>query len=335
MSFEKDLNLLKIEWKKKGYYESDYTYNFLDFSIIIFLIKFSTIIKNGFISGTFLGTAIHQFARLGHELGHQSGIFNVRRIRSQKKYHYCLLLINMCLGFDGFLWKKQHTQHHEFTMHNSDCQISRDYPVFSHHEDYVKKKIKYGSYLERKLFYNQHNIGLLFVVLFGKILLTKKYLSEIKDHDVILRKGFLLLHYLFIFLLSLKRYNKLGLYNSIQNIFMVNFICGILHIQLLFNHITTEHHNNQKKNDIKQQITNSVNYTCKPYGFWHWFHVSLGHQIEHHIDPKIASQHHHKMLNDVKNLCKKHDIEYKSDDFLAMVFKYRKLLRNVVKKSYI
>ena len=113
---------------------------------------------------------------------------------------------------------------------------------------------------------------------------------------------------------------------------MINFMCGILHLQLLFSHITTEHHNNPNKNDIKQQIIHSINYKCKPNGFWHWFHVSLAHQIEHHIDPKISSQHQHKITNDVIKLCNDYNIQYKSEGFIEILIKYRKILKEITTK---
>ena len=331
MSLETDLNNLKKKWKKNGYYESNLFYNIIDIVINLVFIFSSTKIKNGFISGILMGTGYHQFGRLGHELGHRSGIFNVRRIHSEDIYNKCLLLINLFLGIDGFLWKSEHRQHHEHTMHNSDCQIASDYPpLFTNNKDVYNKKIKYGNLLERILLKQQHNLGIFLVALVGKINISLLNLKNINDNDILLRKSAIFLHYIPIFLMCLNRLNKYGIRNSIEYMFMANFVYGILHIQLIFNHITEPHHNNSTKNDIRQQIISTRNYKCNPYGFWHWFHLpASAHQIEHHIDPKISSEHLHKITEDVQKLCKDHNIEYKSEDFLEILLKYRESLKKL------
>ena len=329
MSFEEDLKILKEKWEKRGYYDSNYIYNFLDIFIIITLLFLSLNIENGFISGLLLGTAIHQFCRLGHEMGHRSGIFNKKNM-NDKLYNKLLLLLNICLGFDGILWKKEHKQHHEYTMHTSDIQHKLNYsPVFTHHQDYYNEKMKNGSYLEKLLLPKQHILAYLIVILLGKFNKLIVDYKKIKTYKVFLRKSLLIFHYYIIFHMCFKRYKKYNLTNSLLFIFVTIFICGILHIQLLFSHITTEHHDNGNKNDMQQQIKHTINYSCKPYSFWHWFHVSLAHQIEHHIDPKITSEHQHKITNDIKNLCKKYNIEYKSEDFIKMLIKYRNTLKKI------
>ena len=156
--------------------------------------------------------------------------------------------------------------------------------------------------------------------------------KKIKTDRVFLRKSLLILHLGYILYTSFLKYKTSGLIHALLHLFMTLFICGILHLQLLFSHITTEHHDNGNKNDIKQQISHSINYTSNPYSFWHWFHVSLAHQIEHHVDPKIASEHHHKITNDIKKLCKDHNIEYKSEDFIKMLLNYRNKLKRITEQ---
>jgi fatty acid desaturase len=249
---------------------------------------------------------------------------------SDKIYEYVLLSLNVFLGFDGYLWKSEHVQHHEYTMHHTDCQINSDYsPVLIHHQDIYDKKMKYGTKLEKILLPYQHNIGLLLVILVGKINKFIGDFKKIKNKKVLLRKITLFLHYGFIIACFCNRCKNRSVINAIKFIFSTNFICGILHLQLLFSHFTTEHHNNDNKNDIAQQIKHSINYTSKPHGFWHYFHVSLAHQIEHHVDPKIASQHQHKITNDVKKLCDKYNLEYKSEDFISMLVNYRKCIKKI------
>ncbi len=328
-TFDNDLSKLKIKWERLGYYDSDYTYNIIDFIIILVFIGLSIKIKNGILGGLCLGMAIHQFCRFGHEIGHRSGIFN-KDTMNNKVYSYFLLMLNLFLGFDGYLWKSQHRQHHEYTMHQSDCQIASDYPpVFSHHQNIYNKKVREGNLFERVLLPYQHNIGLLLVVIFGKIRLSYIYFRQIDKDKIILRKAGILIHYLFIFLCFYMRYNKYNIINAIMFLFFNNFICGILHLQLLFSHLTTEHHDNKNKNDIRQQIQHTINYTVKPYGFWHYFHVSLAYQIEHHIDPKISVQYQHKITKDVIKLCIKHELKYKSEDFVQILINYRKRLKKV------
>ena len=331
MDFNKDLNNLKIKWKLAGYYESNYWYNILDFSIITVFIILLLKIKNGFFSGILLGLSIHQYGRLGHEIGHRSGIFNINCM-GETSYNYFLLTLNLFLGFDGILWKKEHRQHHEYTMHTSDCQISSDYPpVFTHHLNVFQKRLKDGTFLDKVLLPYQHNLSFLIVILVGKINKFRVDYKKIKNDKVYLRKFLLIFHYLFILWTSYIIYKVSGLIHVFFHIFMTNIICGILHLQLLFSHITTDHHDNRTKNDIRQQIIHSINYTSKPYGFWHWFHVSLAYQIEHHIDPKIASEHLHKITDDVIKLCKDHSITYKSEDFIDILIKYRKTLKYIAR----
>jgi fatty acid desaturase len=323
MDFDGDLNVVKSKWKSAGYYESSYLYNLLDFSIVVAFLALSLNIENGFLSGTFLGLSVHQYARLGHEIGHRSGIFNVHRMSDA--VHTCFLMtINLFLGFDGKLWEEEHRQHHEYTMHTSDCQHDEEYPpIFTHNSRVFRSRLKSGTILDRILLPHQHNLAFPIVVLAGKVGKTIRDLRRIHSFS---RRILIAFHYLFIAWTS----HKKSAPQAFLHVLMITIVCGFLHLQLLFNHITTGEHSNGTKNDIRQQIENTVNYKCRPLGFWHWFHVSLSHQIEHHIDPKVASEHQHKLTDDVKTLCANHDIEYKIEDFVDMLVNYRRRLKCVV-----
>jgi len=226
-------------------------------------------------------------------------------------------------------WKTGHRQHHEFTMHRSDCQILENYPpVFCGYAD------AWGEYMDtssgtscwvRALLRYQHILAYPIIIFAGKI---NKFILDfrlVEGENALLRRACLLLHYATIVSIAATKEQWFGF------LFVVHLVAGLLHLQLLFSHITTEHHDNDTKNDKRQQILHSINYSAKPYGFWHYFHVSLAHQIEHHIDPKIASQHLHKITGDVKELCQKHELPYRSVPFCTLLWQYNITLKDITR----
>ena len=320
-AFAADLTDLQNEWRAKGFYTGTYTYAAMDGLIIATLFAIGCAIPQwSLISGICIGLAVHQCGRACHEIGHRAGIFSVQQLPNESVYRKVLLMMNVCLGFDGELWKRDHRQHHEYTMHESDVQIKSDYlPVFSHHLEVVRNVLKNPeeSAVFKWIISNQHTAWLVVVLLFAKwnkLIIDFIEASEI-SRDLVRRRCALLIHF------AVMVYCHARAASPLMFFLAFNFCTGMLHLQLLFNHLETEHHENGDVNDKAQQVVHSINYSssCE---LERYFHCSLANQIEHHVDPKIPSERLAVIEQDVRILCAKHKLPYTEKNFFRMVWNY-------------
>ena len=69
------------------------------------------------------------------------------------------------------------------------------------------------------------------------------------------------------------------------------------------------------------QVVHTVNYKCR---FWleEWWHVSLAHQIEHHLTPKIPSEHHATIAPAVQRLCRDYGLPYRAEPFENLLWEH-------------
>ncbi|KAI0513535.1 hypothetical protein KFK09_009560 [Dendrobium nobile] len=92
-------------------------------------------------------------------------------------------------------------------------------------------------------------------------------------------------------------------------------ITGIQHVQFCLNHFSSSVYvGNPKGNDwFEKQTMGTLNITCSPW--MDWFHGGLQFQAEHHLFPRLPRCHLRRIAPVVKELCKKHKLQYSSVSF--------------------
>merc|ERR1711862_16043 len=73
------------------------------------------------------------------------------------------------------------------------------------------------------------------------------------------------------------------------------WIEGTIGLQFLLNHVQTGKNPETTANHMQSQILHTVDYTCA-WPLIEYMHISLAFQIEHHLAPKMPSEHLPKIV---------------------------------------
>ncbi|CAE7910165.1 sld1 [Symbiodinium sp. KB8] len=114
---------------------------------------------------------------------------------------------------------------------------------------------------------------------------------------------------------------------------MSHWLVGILHLQLLLNHMAMEFFQGTEQQEIewfRVQLSSSRNIRKLAGSNWmtHWFHGGLQYQIEHHLFPRLPRHNLGQVAPRVRALCKKYDVPYVLDSFLDTVWDVLKDMYN-------
>lgn len=93
-------------------------------------------------------------------------------------------------------------------------------------------------------------------------------------------------------------------------------VTGIQHVQFCLNHFSsTVYVGKPKGNDwFEKQTLGTLNISCSPW--MDWFHGGLQYQVEHHLFPRLPRCHLRGIAPLVRELCKKHKLQYSCVSFL-------------------
>ena len=105
-------------------------------------------------------------------------------------------------------------------------------------------------------------------------------------------------------------------------------ITGIQHVQFCLNHFSSSVYvGTPIGNDwFQTQTSGTLNITCSEW--MDWFHGGLQFQIEHHLFPRLPRVQLRKVSPFVKDLCKKHGLNYDTASFLKANELTLRTLRN-------
>lgn len=314
-SFEDALQDLQSQWRAAGLYSSDSLNVALDLALISLMLfaSFRLSARYSTASGALFGLAVHQTLRHGHDFGHNAGLWR-REDWSSPLLHDATGygLVNLLLGVDVHRWTHDHQLHHRYTMSNRDPQIKNgdDYfPLFSRSAPHLAARIEQRP-VEGLLLRWQEVSWLPLLVMAGKhslwqynwMRIGREQAGEFRHHAI--RKAGLLGHYIFQWAVARRGKN----WGAMARWFLAcSFVAGWIEPQFLFNHYQTCAEPHGHADDHVAQVLHTVNYRC--YGkLEEWLHVSLAHQIEHHLTPKIPSDHHATIAADGRSTISKYCI---------------------------
>ncbi|KAK8955945.1 Delta(8)-fatty-acid desaturase [Platanthera guangdongensis] len=92
-------------------------------------------------------------------------------------------------------------------------------------------------------------------------------------------------------------------------------VTAVQHVQFTLNHFSASVYvGNPKGNDwFEKQTMGTIDISCSPW--MDWFHGGLQFQVEHHLFPRLPRNHLRRISPLVKELCKKHKLQYSSFSF--------------------
>lgn len=321
---EVDLDYRKLREKlwKEGYFNYSKSYYFnkilIIFSFFLFGLIFLYNKYNLIFSSLFIGISLQQSAFIAHDLLHNS-------IKTKFNYIFGWFIGTVVFGISSEMWKYEHNLHHSITLRPREDPQFNMLPIFmiSMKEIIGPKKFKLNK-LSLLLISIQHYTLIPICLIIGRInlcFISLIYVIEnLKKTKIFIDLIGILIHWFW--------FGSLINYFIEENIdkilFYLLFSCfvGILHIQLLLNHIGKESFMEYEEKDIgffEYQLRTSRNIECTKYE--NWFHGGLEYQIEHHLFPKLPRHNLHLVKPFIIELCKKHDIKYESVSFFTALKK--------------
>ena len=110
-------------------------------------------------------------------------------------------------------------------------------------------------------------------------------------------------------------------------------VAGILHVQICLSHFSMLVYSKENSNFdwVRKQCLTTLNIDCSPW--LDWFHGGLQFQLEHHLFPRLPRHNLRKISPRVKDLCKRHGIEYRSQSWIRAQISLVNHLRDKAKHA--
>lgn len=324
-TFDDDYAMLIQRWRSHGLFEPLRSVLVMDVLTISSLLGLSTQLVHQFpgLSGLAFGAALHQSMRMAHECGHRSGFCDVAHVPSETMHDWIgWFWGNLGAGTDFRWWMSAHRCHHQYTMSTKDCQLHAGDlpPIWAMQSDHLD----IPPLLAQELWWMP---ALLTVqkLNFWKMGYERTSYSRAPgalderagDGDGRWRRAGLLVHMALhvSFVWPLRR--KPG--PMLKWILACLWVQGVIGLQFLMNHVPTGANPSTNANDMQSQILHTVDYSCS-WPLIEYMHISLAFQIEHHLVPKMPSEHLSKIVPDVKWLCAMHGLPYQSRPFTSLIW---------------
>lgn len=309
------------KWMKKmGWYKPSVFYFILHClpSIFLFLLSlYNTLNNNIKIGAILLGMCWQTTAGLGHDLGHSS-VFKSRFLN-----HIIGSTFTSITGLSTLWWRYSHFQHHINTNILTEDPDIIHLPLFAITEKLLKirfhrflNKFLVVDYISKKLIHYQY-ITLYPLLLFARInLYVQSILYLVKTFNTkvvfywIETFGLIIFYVWYIYLLIL-----MGMEESIKFLLLSHIISGILHIQIVISHWSSETYEKEIYVDhYIHTLNTTIDIECHKY--IDWLHIGLQFQIVHHMFPRLPRQYLRQATEIVKDICKRHNLPYKSTSFI-------------------
>lgn len=320
----KDYRKLCTEFSKAGLFEKKghgVIYSLCFVTLLISLSFCGVLCSNNFLihmlSGGLLGFSWMQISYLGHDSGHYlimttSGFNKLAQI----------LTGNCLTGISIAWWKWTHNAHHvacNSLDHDPDLQ---HLPVFAVSTKFFKSLNSsfYGRELTfdsvAKFFVSYQHFTYYPIMCVARVnLFIQTFLLLFSTRKVPDRAlnilGILVFWTWFPLLVStLPNWTERVLF------VLISFcVTSLQHIQFTLNHFAADVYVGQPEgNDwFEKQTSGTIDIAC--FSWMDWFYGGLQFQLEHHLFPRLPRCHLRKVSPIVQDLCKKHNLPYRSLSF--------------------
>jgi fatty acid desaturase len=328
-----DFRALRQELLRKGMYHTEWKFYaklslFMATLLVtaLYLSVMCETMASHMLGAALLGIFWQQLAGVGHDLGHSSVTRNFYSDHWIGSTVGCGLM-----GISTGWWKRNHNTHHvacNSVEHDPDIQHM---PIMAVDEKVIEAPYWSTYYLKwvkldvpaRILVSYQHYlfIPLMMVARFNLYAQSWIMIFSRQNHmyNRKLEAASLLFYATWVIGVALQMNSWT---ESVLWFLVSHAIAGILHIQIVISHWCMETYSGHGYNDDTdewyiQQFKTTMDIECPAW--FDWAHVGLQFQVEHHLYPLVPRHNLRKVKAMVKEICKKHDIEYHSMTFLESV----------------
>ncbi|KAL2511328.1 Delta(8)-fatty-acid desaturase 2 [Abeliophyllum distichum] len=320
----KDYRRLVSEFSKAGMFEKKghgVIYSLCLVALLLFTCVYGVLCCNGFwvhmLSGGLLGFLWMQVAYLGHDSGH----YQIMTTRGFNKV--AQILTGNCLtGISIAWWKWTHNAHH------IACN-SLDYDPDLQHLPFLAVSSKLfhsltSQFYGRKLIFDplsrflvsyQH-ISYYPVMCVARVNLYLQTLLLLVSKRKVPDRAFNILGILVFWSWFPLLVSCLPNWNERVLFVLTSFcVCSVQHIQFTLNHFAANVYVGAPKgNDwFEKQTSGTIDISCSSW--MDWFFGGLQFQLEHHLFPRLPRCHLRNIAPVVRELCKKHNLPYRSLSF--------------------
>ncbi|CAN4125243.1 unnamed protein product [Withania somnifera] len=305
------LSLLKLDCLKKRVKGHGVIYSFCFIAFLLFLTFYGVLFSSSFLihmlSGALLGLTWMQISYLGHDSGH----YVIMTTRGFNKM--IQILSGNCLtGISIAWWKWTHNAHHvacNSLDYDPDLQHLPVFVVSSSLSHSIPWQNSFSAIsILHFTFYPIICISRLNLFLQTLLLLFSR--RKVPDRFLNIL-GILVFWTWFPLLVS-----TLPNWTERMLFLLTSFsVTGIQHVQFCLNHFTADVYVGQPKgNDwFEKQTAGTIDIACSPQ--MDWFFGGLQFQLEHHLFPRLPRCQLRKISLIVQELCKKHNLPYRSLSF--------------------
>lgn len=311
----------------------------LVFCAIIYCVVFSNNVYIQILGAVFVAIFWQQMAFIGHDVGHHA-------ITHDATWDDRIGLVagNLLTGVSIGWWQKSHNAHHIVTNSIEFDPDIQHLPVLAISDKYFKSI--YSFYHKRVMQFDkvakffvryQH---LLYFVIMGLArfnLYLQSFLLAFSKEKVKMRFWEIFTMCLFwTWYLYLCSYLP-TFWTRLAFVLLAHFLAGIIHIQITLSHFSMETHHGipqeSFKNDkfLLSQMDTTMDIECPPW--MDFFHGGLQFQFEHHMFPRVARENLRSIHEQMKALCKKHNLPFRSKSFIAANIEVINLLKETAEKS--
>ena len=313
-----DVRWLTAKWKAEGLFQPSLAAPCMDALFVGLMVSLSCAWtpRSAVLGGALYGMGAHQLLRWAHECAHRSGWCDVQHMPSDTVHAGVLgLVINAGVGFDYIHWRTDHQEHHEHTSSDDDPQFggllrNGAQPIYSFDVDSIIP--------------GQEVSWLPILSVVGKLNLWVQGMERAWIARSIWRTGMLVLHWAVPMWICWRQMPRKPL-AWLQWMLVSILIQGLIEPQFLLNHLLEGRNLDLRPNQFAAQLVHTVNYDCI-HPVEEWLHVSLAYQIEHHLCPKMPTEHLHRVAPDLRLVAKAHGLPYRSIRIESLVWRHTQVL---------
>lgn len=325
-SLEQDYRKLREE--VEGCLQTDYWFYVrqainlgLIFAALVYGVIFSDNVYIQVASSFTMAAFWQQMAFVGHDGGHMAITHDFKT-----DWKIGIFVGNMTTGVSIGWWKKSHNAHHIVTNSVEFDPDIQHLPVFAVTEKFFKsvksmyhERILYFDQVARFFVSNQHWLYYIVMGLARFNLYVQSFLlvfsmpsGRNKYFELF---GMIFFWTWYIYLCSfLPTWTSLFIF-----VFVAHFLAGILHVQITLSHFSMDTYHGHPNEVFKGsgyallQLQTTMDIECNPW--LDFFHGGLQFQIEHHLFPRLPRHRLRETKSKVQELCRKHNVPYRSKTF--------------------
>ncbi|XP_027768229.1 delta(8)-fatty-acid desaturase-like [Solanum pennellii] len=320
----KDYRKLCVDFAKAGLFEKKghgVMYSFCFIGFLLCLTFYGVLFSNSFLihmlSGALLGLTWMQISYLGHDSGHYV-------IMTTKGFNKMIQIMsgNCLTGISIAWWKWTHNAHHVACNSLDYDPDLQHLPVFavssslfkSLNSTFYGRELTFDSLAKFFVSYQHFTFYPIICVsrvnLFIQTLLLLFSKRKVPDRFLNILGIMVFWTWFPLLVLSLPNWTERVLF------VLTSFaVTGIQHVQFCLNHFAADVYVGQPKgNDwFEKQTAGTIDIACSPQ--MDWFFGGLQFQLEHHLFPRLPRCHLRNISPIVQELCKKHNLSYRSLSF--------------------